>query len=501
MASRVAQLGRDALVYGVLDVANRFVGIFLIPLYTRVLVPAEYGILDLVLTLVSIVYVVWSVGLDSALSYRYNRVDSEDEKRRVATTALATGTVLTIAGCAVLILMAGPVARLAIPGVAGAQYLLVLGALALPFQMVTQTQMLLLRLRFAFPRYAILSLGLLLTTVALNVWLVLFLRLGVEGILLAQLGSRALLGLVGFHVCRTEFSREISPGLAPVLVRYGAPLVLANLSYWVVLFLERYALLRMASATEVGLFGIATRVATLVTLVSMAIDIAWMPFAMSIHRERDAPRTYARIFTYYLIAAGLTGTLITVFAREALVLLTQPAYYSAYLVVGPIAGALVVRGAVNIVAIGAMITERTGLLSRSSVVATAFHAVLLLLLIPQAGALGAAFATLLARLAWLGALYVPTQAVFPIPYEWRRIGSVALVLGVSCVLGTVAGQLEFWTGVVVKVLLIVPGTLAALLLTRGVTVAEVQIAGALIARRLARGRAPAAARTPPSDPV
>lgn len=473
MSGRLAQLGRDSLVYGVLDVANRFVGIFLVPVYTRVLAPADYGSLDLVTTLAMVVSAVLFLGLDTALLYRFNATDDAEERRRIVTAALAATLLSVTAGAALLFVLRVPLAEHAVPGEPGAARFVALALAALPLQAANQVQLVLLRIRRAFRAYAVLSLGMLLLTVGLNLLFVVAMRMGVEGILLAQLLGRVPGVIFGFVATRHELARSLSLPLVRELVRYGAPLVVGNVVYWALLYAERYALARMATLSAVGLFGVATRVATFVTLVSMAIDFAWTPFAHSIQREPDAPRVYARVLHWYLLAAGAAGTLLAVFAREALAVLATPTYFRAHVLVGPIVAALILRGAANIVAIGALLTRRTGVVSAASIVSAVVDLALLLALVPVLGGMGAALATLAARLAGVAWVYLRTRREYPVPYPWGRIAWAAAIFTAAVVAAVAASRLDPWPATAVKALVIVPAAAAALVLSGALPRGEV----------------------------
>ncbi|HET7462308.1 MAG TPA: lipopolysaccharide biosynthesis protein [Longimicrobium sp.] len=461
-AGRLRTLGRDSLVYGLLDVANRFVGIFLVPLYTRVLAPADYGVLDLVTTLGMVASAVLFLGLDSALLFRFNETDDADERRRVVTAANAATLLSVVAGALLMYVARGPLARAAVPGGTGAGALVALAAAALPLQAANQVQMVLLRVRRAYRRYAVLSLGMLLLTIALNVWFVVALRMGVTGVLLAQVLARVPAAAYGFWATRHEFAPRLSAPLMGELVRYGSPLVVGNVAYWALLYAERYVLARMVTLGEVGLYGVATRVATFVTLVSMAIDLAWTPFAHSIQREPDAPGTYARALYWYLLAAGAAGTALAMFAREALAVVATPAYAPAYVLVGPIVGALILRGAANMVAIGAMVTRRTREVSAASVASAVVDVALLVALVPVLGGLGAALSTLTARVTTVAWLCWRTRRAYPVPYPWGRIARLAAVFTAAVLASLAASRLAFWPGVAVKLGVITPLAIAAL---------------------------------------
>jgi O-antigen/teichoic acid export membrane protein len=462
MLDYIRRLGRDTLVYGVLDVANRFVSVLLVPLYTRVLVPADYGALDLVTTLTTIVFVVLSIGLDSALSYFYNRTQDREERRTVATTILAIGATMAISGVLALTALRGPLVALAMPEVVGASELILLAGLALPFQIVGMVPTMLLRLQFAYKRFAVLSLGSLLATVGVTIYLVLVLRMGVAGILLAQLATKVPFTILGLIFTWDNYAPRIKPVIAREIVRYGAPLVAPNLAYWVVLYFERYALLQFASLEQVGLFGVASRVATFVTLVSNAIDIAWMPFALSIQHDEKAPSVYAQVLTYYVLLTGIGATVISVFAHEMLVLLTQPAYYSAHILVGPIVASLVLRGAINIVAIGAFVKEQTKAIAWASSASVLVQIALLLALIPLIGAFGAALATLAARLFTLAAIARKTRAIYPVPYEWGRLGRMAAVFTLAIAAGVLVTSDSLPVSLALKFAIVIPSTVVLL---------------------------------------
>jgi O-antigen/teichoic acid export membrane protein len=483
------QLGRDSLLYGILDVANRFAAFLLLPLYTRVLLPADYGRLDLAFTLTTVAIAGLTLGLDNALLFRFNETDDVGERRRIVTAATVACFLAMLSGALLLAALRVPLAAATLPGVPGGTRLVLLVAGALPLQGVNQIHMLLLRVRRDFTRYTILSLGTLLLLVGFNLAFLLVWHLGVEGVLLAQVLTRVPMAVYGFVVNRREFAPRLSPALSAGLVRYGAPLVLGNLSYWGLMYAERYALARLRPLSEVGIYGLATRVAMLVTLVSVAIDMAWMPFAHSIQRDPQAPRTYARALGWYLLGSGATGTVLAVFAREALVVMTTPAYYAAYVLVGPIMAALVVRGAVNMVGVGALVSQRTRLISEVAVATGLLDCLLLALLVPPLGGFGAALATFLARLAALGLLVFRLRKVYPVPYPWARIGKMAVVFGATVLGGVLLSRLGIWTGFALKLLLLLPAAGVACLAWGVVSRDEAAALLASLRARVARPRA------------
>ena len=71
---------RNWLVYGLSSVASRLVGFVMLPVYTRVLSPEEYGIRAMVTVGVDLVGMVCSLGLTTAM-IRYATGDGHDDGR------------------------------------------------------------------------------------------------------------------------------------------------------------------------------------------------------------------------------------------------------------------------------------------------------------------------------------------------------------------------------------------------------------------------------------
>ncbi|MBK7588372.1 MAG: oligosaccharide flippase family protein [Bacteroidetes bacterium] len=79
------QLAGESLIYGISSMLSRFIGIFLVPLYTRLLLPADYGALSLVNSTFYFIIVLAVFALDSAAARWY--YDTEDINERKKTIA------------------------------------------------------------------------------------------------------------------------------------------------------------------------------------------------------------------------------------------------------------------------------------------------------------------------------------------------------------------------------------------------------------------------------
>jgi O-antigen/teichoic acid export membrane protein len=460
------QLAGDTAVYGLLDVFNRLVLVFLVPLYARVLSPAEYGAVDLATTLVTVLYAVVTVGMDSAATQFFHQAAGEGRRAVIGTAVVVVVATSTLAAF-VLIAMRSWLAPVVLRGAADADRLLLLAAVSLPLMVTAAFMTLVLRIRFQRGAFVVVSVTMLLTNVGANFAFVAFLGHGPAGVFMAQVISSVIGCVLGAWLARDVVFSAPSAQVAKRMTRYGAPLVVPNVAYWFSMYAERYAIATMAGLAAVGIFGIAAKIAAAVTIVSSAIDYAWMPFALSIQTREDAPQTYAHVLTYYVALCGFAGATLTIFAREILVLVADRPFHDASIVVGPVVAALLARGAINILAIGSFVTGRTGGLAGISVASVFVHLAALAVLTPPWGALGAATATLAARCFSAAAIHRASRRNLRVPYHWGVVTRSAIVFVAAAAVAIPLSDLSLPVALAVKALVVVPAMAIALVALTG----------------------------------
>src|SRR6186713_2808853 len=120
MLARLRVLASDSLIYGIAGILTRFMSVWLVPIYTRLFSPEDYGVLSLVGSTFSVVAVFAVLALDnSAARWYWDTEDDSDRKRTIVSAALcqlASATVLGLALFAVSDVLALHVVRRADAG-------------------------------------------------------------------------------------------------------------------------------------------------------------------------------------------------------------------------------------------------------------------------------------------------------------------------------------------------------------------------------------------------
>ena len=65
---RLKQLGKDTLIYGIGGILAKSVSFFLLPIYTRIFTPADYGTIEMLTVISSFLSAIMVMGMDSAQS-------------------------------------------------------------------------------------------------------------------------------------------------------------------------------------------------------------------------------------------------------------------------------------------------------------------------------------------------------------------------------------------------------------------------------------------------
>src|SRR5688572_5135404 len=88
MYRKLKTLVSHTVVYGLGSSGTRLIGFFLIPVYTRYLTPADYGVLALVAMLDQLLFIVMNMGQSTALFRTYFARENPADRQAVLTTSL-----------------------------------------------------------------------------------------------------------------------------------------------------------------------------------------------------------------------------------------------------------------------------------------------------------------------------------------------------------------------------------------------------------------------------
>jgi O-antigen/teichoic acid export membrane protein len=427
------RLLRTTAAYQVGDVVSKIFAVALLPVYTRHVVEAQYGVAELLMTGIVLLSILVRLGIGEAF-VRYHYAD-EDQERREALARRSVGFLLVATTlCAIpLAALAGPLSEL----VLGFRDATVFRIAVLGLWTFTNLELAyaLLRVDERAGAYALATLANVLMTIGLTVWLVVVQDEQARGLLLGNYAASTVVLLALWWTLRARLRpRRGGAGHAGLqrlghLLRFGLPTVPADASVFALNLVDRYYLFHRYGAATAGIYSIGVKLAGVTAFVARAFQYSWPPLAYSIGDDAQAARFSALVATYYLALTGWVVAGLLLLGRWFTKLLAAPAYFEAHTALPWLALGWALYGLFVIFVTIAGRAEVTTRNFPAAACGLVVNVILLVALTPSLGIAGAGLALAGAYVAMLIAMRLLTRSLFPVAFEWRRIALLALVLG------------------------------------------------------------------------
>jgi O-antigen/teichoic acid export membrane protein len=415
------------LVYGSGVVLMNALPVLLVPIYTHAITPAEYGVMELLNRTQELILVFFSLGLRSTLLTLYQIEEGDTQRQRALySTAILLLIVLTLMLTAAMILFKEPISHLLFQRGGYAGYV-VLILVATYFETLFQIAALYLQSELKSTTYVFTFVARALFSILVNLALVTWLKLGLNGVLSAMLiHTISSTCLLLFYVLRTTgivFRRD----MVWDMLRFGLPLVPASILGVVMNNGDRYFLNAVATQNEVGIYGLGYRLAlTSIALVQMPFGKIWSVVMVKIAKEDNGAIHLGRIASYFSMALIFVNVASGLLAPYAIRILATDVYLSAARIVAIVAAAYVLYSWTIVMDASFYITKRTGYKPLILFIGATVTVALYILLIPRYRMMGAAWATLGGYAAFTLATLFYAQRIFFIHYEWSRLARLAI---------------------------------------------------------------------------
>lgn len=433
-AIAIASLGGYAALWAGVTMLGRAISFLLLPVYTRYLKPADYGVIELVNNSLDLISIFAGTRLLGGMFRFYHKAERNEEKLAVVSTTVA----VIFAGYASVGLLtfavAAPVARLALgdPKYASIVRLAV-------FSLMTQALLLVplafLRLRNRFRLVIGAALVKLVVQVTANVVLLSRFGFGTRATFVSTTLANLSVGVVLTAIVWREVGWHVSPRIIRNLYRYGAPLVLSQFATFALAFGDRYFLRRATDLASVGRYALAYQFAFLLAMLAQTpFELVWDPKKFEVAKRPDKDAVFARVFVYVNVTLLTAGVAIALFARVVIHVMTTPGFYAAADFVPVLLTAVVFQVWIQ-QDIGLAVQERTGLIAAANWIAAGVILVAYAVLVPRYAGWGAAVATVIGYATRWALAYRWSQQLWPVRYTWRPVLRLAALAATTVLIG------------------------------------------------------------------
>jgi len=411
---------RHSAVYSLANLLGRLAGFVMLPFYSRIFETEGYGIIALVDTTVGLLSIVFSTGVHQSILKIYHE-ESDDRKSLVIGTALFTVWGLSLL-CIPLPVIASPWLSDLILNDPKHWILIVLALLVFVIDMGGRSASAFLIIRQQSLLYSAVNLLQLIVGILLNVYLVIYLRVGIVGVFISSIITASIGSLVFHFEAVRKYGLHYDSQIRKKIIRFWFPLIPGELAAYIGRQSERFIMKFIVGLNGVGILEMAYKFPPLLNIIiTFPFLRAWQTKCLEIGDQPDGPREIATMFTFYLFLLLFGGVLLAANISTVLKIMTPPDFWPAARIAQVDIVTTIAYAAGSYLIFGLLYTKNTKAISSVKSVAAIGRVLCSYIFISLYGIKGAVFSALLMETAFLLYSFRLSQRAYNLPLEYSKI--------------------------------------------------------------------------------
>ncbi|MDD3806789.1 MAG: oligosaccharide flippase family protein, partial [Candidatus Marinimicrobia bacterium] len=218
MASDIRKLGTQTLIYGTGYVLTRMLNFFLLPFYSHLFHPSEYGVVSLVFSGIAFMNIIYHYGLDSAFLRFYTKKENYAREEAFSATffsLLSTGILFSI----IIFFGSSWISRVFL-GSSAYISLIRLAAGILLMDTLVNIPLHTLRMNDKAMTFTGINLANVLLNITLNIWFIRYRSMGIEGIFWANIAASTLSFILLIPILKQNLKAVFNAELYKKMLRF-----------------------------------------------------------------------------------------------------------------------------------------------------------------------------------------------------------------------------------------------------------------------------------------
>lgn len=432
MFDKLKQLSKDTAIYGVSTIVGRFLNFLLVPFYTNIFLPEEYGVIANIYAFIAILNIIFIYGMDAAYLRFAKDEELGNEKDIFSTPYYAVLSFALIFSLIIISLRFQIGNFFAVPE--SYNYLFLFVASILFADAISVIPFIRLRIERKAKKFALFKIINISINVLLNLYLVLKLKMGIEAVFISNLAasvitffllSPSIVSLLKFSFNSSIFKR---------MLKFGLPYLPAGLGSILIQVIDRPIMEHLTDLNTLGIYQANHKLGIFMMLFVSMFQFAWQPFFMQESKSEDAKKIFSKVLTYFTIAASIILIVLSLFIENIIRIeifgktLIGSLYWSGIDIVPVILFAYMFNGIYVVFTAGIYIKEKSIYVPLITLAAAAVNIISNFVLIPVTGMMGAAVSLLVSYIVMSAGLYFVTQKFYNINYERKKIALIFLFI-------------------------------------------------------------------------
>ncbi len=449
------KLLKNISTYSFGNLLNKGVMFLLLPLYTRVLQPADYGKLELVYLVGSILAILYGLSVENGYVRIFYLNKEESFRKTLYSTGQFFNLFCALVFAAFMLGNANWVAQNIFDFPEGVFFLKLIVIVTI-IEVMTHIPYNNLRVQEKALNFVAINFFNLVVVTSLTVYFVAFANMGVAGVLYAKIIGQSITLIILYYNTRNEYKIGFSYEQLKMMLGFSVFLIPGTLSGLILNMSNRYFLQEYQSLEDVGLYSLGAKLAGIIPfLFTEPVKKAFGPYLFALtDNPPECKKTLADFSRIFLAGLSFVALSVSLFSRELIILMSDASYMGSHNIVFVLSVSFLFLGLAGIVVLGIHITRKTWIVTIIWPISAVINILFNIWLIPIYGRMGAAYATMFSviviNLSYLFALH----RVYPVKFEYINFLKVLILLVVFNYVGSLI-QLNIISSILIKILLLI----------------------------------------------
>jgi len=422
LKKNIKELFSHSFIYSFAWISSSAASILLLPIYTRYLTRADYGILEILEYTNAVFRLIMMAGFHTSLAKFFNDQKKLSDQKKVISTGIIFIIITGGIGCIFGSMLSKNLSFILFGNESYAYFVgLNFGILYADLLMLISTTSFVVFKRSKI--YLVYSLSRLTLAIIANLYFIVVLKLGALGMVLGNLLSLAIGAIVITSHALVTNGVKFNSNILSSMLRFGLPMVPAMLGATVMHNADRFLIRYYCSLSDVGIYGLGYKFPFMLNaLILQSFNFIWSGATMyEIAKQPDANYQYSKITTYFMFVFVFAQLSLCIFAKIIVKILAAPKFFSAHQVIPLVSLGLCFHAFYTFFTVGSFVKDKTWLLNLSYLPAAAFNIIGNILLLPRFGVMAAAGVSMITYLLFAVMAYFSCRKIFNISFEYKRL--------------------------------------------------------------------------------
>ncbi|MFU7516434.1 lipopolysaccharide biosynthesis protein [Clostridium sp. HCS.1] len=450
------RLLKNSGIYSLVQILQKAIGLFLLPVYTALLSPSDKGITDVVQPLVAFLSIFYTLSLNSAVVRFY--VDYKENNKKLKefwgtciSFVIMNSFILTI----ILIIFKDVILLPIAKGINFYPYI-ILGLISITFNPIYTIFQSTLQAKEQSALYGLNNLLYFIVNLSLNIFFVVVLRVGALGVLLALAITDTIFFIYTLIKFIPTITMKIKKSYLIQALKYSLPLLPHSLSGWAVSMIDRLFLNGYEGLAVPAIYSTGSQFANIINVITVAVNQAYVPWFFEKMKDKEKNELeIVKVSEYTTIIYCFLAMGMSLFGPEIFKIMVADAYSEGWKVIPLLSFSFVFNG-IYYFYVNPLFYNKKGVkyIAIGTFTGAILNSLLNIVLIPKFSMMGAALASLIAMILSCILVYLISKRIEPIRFNIVKLFFISGVFLAVSMLSFIIIGFSFWKSILIKTIIV-----------------------------------------------